>query len=160
MNLHSICPKFYHGDMVLDLCHINRLLLVNQVDINAWDIESCLLLQKNIHPTLLLFASDYANDKSFCLVQSILHEYVKKVTQPWQTITILSFFNPPFWPVALITQRKYKSAYFESLHLCPPSIFRWKFDFNTFRASQTAEWQAREYFQLPSWFLHLQLAQQ
>ena len=75
-----------------------------------------LATKKNIHPTLLLFASDYANDKSFCLVQSILHEYVKKVTQPWQTITILSFFNPPFWPVALITQRKYKSAYFESLH--------------------------------------------
>ena len=62
----------------------------------SWVLSLMVVATKNIHPTLLLFASDYANDKIFCWVQSILHEYVKKVTQPWQTITILSFFQSTF----------------------------------------------------------------
>ena len=83
----------------------------------SWVLSLMVVATKNIHPTLLLFASDYANDKSFCWVQSMLHEYVKKVTQPWQTSTILSFFNQPFLTCCIdYSQKKYKSAYFGSLH--------------------------------------------
>ena len=126
----------------------------------SWVLFLMVVATKNIHPTLLLFASDYANDKIFCWVQSILHEYVIKVTQPWQTSTILSFFNQPFLTCCIDYSKEIQVSIFWFIIPCPLSIFRWKIDFLSFRASQTAEWQARKYFQLPSWFLQLLLAQQ